>query len=66
MRLKEKVAMITGASKSYGMEIAKAFAREGADLSICARGFDRLKKVAAGIEASTGRKVLPVKTDILP
>ena len=64
MKLKEKVAVITGASKGYGMEIAKAYAREGANVAICARGFDRLKKVADEIESSTRQKVLPVKADV--
>jgi len=64
MRLKDRVAVITGASQGYGMETARGFAREGADLAICARNFDKLKKVAANIESETGRNVLPIKTDI--
>jgi NAD(P)-dependent dehydrogenase (short-subunit alcohol dehydrogenase family) len=64
MRLKDKVAVITGASQGYGMETARGFAGEGADLAICARGFEKLKKVADSIESETGRKVLPVKCDI--
>jgi NAD(P)-dependent dehydrogenase (short-subunit alcohol dehydrogenase family) len=64
MRLKDKIAVVTGASKAYGMEIAKAFAREGADLAIAARGMERLQKVADEIAAETGRKVLPVQTDV--
>lgn len=64
MKLENKVAVITGASKGFGMEIAFGLAKEGADLSICARGFDNLKKVAKRIETETGRKVLAIRTDI--
>jgi len=64
MRLKGKVAVITGASQGYGMETARGFAREGADLAICARRYDRLKELAEEISSETGRKVLPVKMDI--
>lgn len=60
MRLKDKIAVITGASQSYGLAIAKAYAREGADLALCARGKDRLEAVAEEIRAESGRKVLAV------
>lgn len=64
MRLKDKVAVITGASQGYGMEIARGFAREGADLAICARSIDKLERLAKEIQSETGRKVMPVQVDI--
>lgn len=64
MRLKNKVAVITGASQGYGMEIAKGFAREGADVAICARSIDKLEAIGKEIQNETGRNVLPVKLDI--
>lgn len=64
MRVEGKVVVITGASKGFGMEAAYGFAREGANLAICARGFEKLKETADKIESETGRKALPVKTDI--
>ena len=45
--LKGKVAIITGASKGLGRAIAEEFAKEGAHVSICARGKEDLEKAAA-------------------
>lgn len=64
MRLKDKVAIVTGASQGYGMETARGFAKEGADVAICSRGIEKLEMVAQRIQSETGRKVVPIKTDI--
>jgi len=48
MRLSGKTALITGASRNIGMEIALTFAREGADLVLNTRtSRDELESVAA-------------------
>ncbi len=55
-RLENKVAIVTGASRGIGREIALLFAQEGAKLTITARNVDSLKAlseeiVAQGLEA---------------
>ena len=59
MRLEGKTALITGASRNIGREIAVTFAREGADLILNTRSSDaELQDVAAecrelGVDAHT-------------
>jgi len=49
--LKDKVALVTGASRGIGYSIALALADEGAHLCICARSEDKLKAAAKEIAA---------------
>ena len=50
LKLKNKVALITGASAGIGKAIAETFAREGANLFLCAREIKRLKEVASELK----------------
>src|SRR4051812_30023426 len=47
------VALITGASRGLGREIARAYARRGVRLILTARGVDALQAVADELRAST-------------
>jgi NAD(P)-dependent dehydrogenase (short-subunit alcohol dehydrogenase family) len=57
MRLADKVALITGGGRGIGRVIARTFAREGADIVICARSEGELKNTAAELE-QLGRRCL--------
>ncbi len=64
MRLNGKTALIAGASRNIGKEIALTFAREGADLVLVARSLnDDLKQAARECE-SRGVRALPVAADV--
>ncbi|MFS0820937.1 SDR family NAD(P)-dependent oxidoreductase [Bacillus sp. 1P02SD] len=61
--MKNKVVMITGASKGLGKALTLAFAKEGAKLAICARTEDILLKVKQDAE-KLGSTVLAVPADV--
>jgi NAD(P)-dependent dehydrogenase (short-subunit alcohol dehydrogenase family) len=64
MRLKDRVAIVTGASRNIGSCIAQVFAKEGADIVLVARNSEEaLAKIARDIEA-LGRRALPLKVDV--
>lgn len=62
--LKGRRALLTGASKGMGRACAFALSREGADVTIVARGADALLETADTIRAETGGKVQAVVADI--
>src|SRR3989338_343573 len=55
MHLKNKIALITGASSGIGKETAKLFAKEGALVILTARHIDKLKAVEKEIKKSNGK-----------
>ena len=63
MELEKKVIMISGASKGLGEALARRFAREGAHLSLCARGPEALNAVRDDLR-SQGVECLAVSVDV--
>jgi 3-oxoacyl-[acyl-carrier protein] reductase len=62
--LKGKVALVSGASQGMGRATALGFAREGAKVSICARGESLLNEAAQMIRRETGAEVLALVADM--
>jgi 3-oxoacyl-[acyl-carrier protein] reductase len=62
--LNGKVALVAGASQGMGRATALGFAREGAKVSICARGEAALNEAAAMIRKETGGEVLSMVADM--
>ena len=63
-KLKDKVAIITGASGGLGRGTAIAYAKSGANVVICARRIEKLKEVAEACE-EYGVKALPIECDVM-
>ncbi|MBQ8157215.1 3-oxoacyl-ACP reductase FabG [Candidatus Saccharibacteria bacterium] len=62
--LENRIAVVTGASSGLGQQIARALAKQGANLVIMARRFERLEALKTEIEQDYHVQVLPVKCDV--
>ncbi|MCE5210991.1 MAG: 3-oxoacyl-ACP reductase FabG [Deltaproteobacteria bacterium] len=63
MKLKNKVAIVTGASKGIGKAIAIRFAREGASVVLASRSLNALEDIVQEIKKSGG-EAMAVSVDI--
>jgi 3-oxoacyl-[acyl-carrier protein] reductase len=62
--LKNKVALVTAASRGLGRAVALELAQEGARLAICSRNIEALGRTAEDIHKRTGAQVLPIAADV--
>ena len=63
MRLKDRVALVTGSAQGIGREIALVFAREGADVIISDINMEKAAKTSTEIEA-LGRRSLALQLNV--
>lgn len=64
LALKDKTAVITGASVGIGLAVAEGLAAEGANIVMAARGGERLSEEATRVANTYGVRTLPVSCDI--
>ncbi len=64
LKLKDKVALITGASRGLGATSARLLAMEGVKLALTARTKAELDALAEAIRADSGADVLPIPMDL--
>lgn len=62
--LKGKVALVAAASQGMGRATARALAKEGCKVAICARNAGPLEETANAIRKETGAEVLAVPADL--
>jgi 3-oxoacyl-[acyl-carrier protein] reductase len=64
MILAGKRCLITGASQGFGLAIARAYSREGADVCLCARDAQKLSAARETVQAGAQGRVLAQHADI--
>ena len=63
--MKNRTALVTGASSGIGLEISKELAKKNMNLVLVARGKDRLIEIAQTIEHKYNVTVLPLSYDLM-
>ena len=65
MKLKNKVALITGAAQGIGRAIATTLAQQGANVVVADIQLEKAETTAKEITAETGQKVIAVHVDVV-
>jgi 3-oxoacyl-[acyl-carrier protein] reductase len=66
LELENRVAIVTGSSRGLGLACARALLEEGCQVTICARGQERLVAATTELRAieGAGDRVLPLRADV--
>lgn len=64
LELADSAVAVTGGSRGIGRAVAEAFADEGADVAICARGEEALESTARDVEAWHDVRCVAVPADL--
>jgi len=64
LSLHNRPAIVTGASRGIGREIAATFAEAGGDVVICSRSYEDVESVAEQITETHNGHVVPVECDV--
>jgi citronellol/citronellal dehydrogenase len=59
-----RIAIVTGGGTGIGAATARVLAAHGADVVIAARTVEDLERTSRAVEGATGRRCLPVPTDV--
>lgn len=62
--LTDRPAIVTGASRGIGKEIATAFAEANGDVAICSRTYEDVAAVADELNSAYDGRVVPVECDV--
>lgn len=62
-KFKDKIVLVTGASRGLGLVMARQLAKERAKLAICARDIDELEKARLEL-ADSGTEVMAIPCDV--
>lgn len=64
LSLADRPAIVTGASRGIGRQIATTFAAAGGDVAICSRSYEDVEPVAEQITDEHEGRVVPVECDV--
>jgi 3-oxoacyl-[acyl-carrier protein] reductase len=66
LKLNARAAVVTGGSQGLGLAVAAAFASDGADVLVCARGEETLQQAVDSLatRAQAGRRILSTVADV--